>query len=199
MERIREVIVVEGKYDTIRLKSAVDATVVETAGFGIFKDKERMQLLRLLAEKRGLLILTDSDGAGFVIRNYLTGSIPAKWLKHAYIPEIIGKERRKTAPSKEGLLGVEGTDAQVIIEALRRAGATFEGEEPRQFGCNLTVSDLYEIGLTGRSDSVKRRALLLKKLDLPSRLSTKKMLEILNIAVEKPVFLTALQEIEKEM
>jgi ribonuclease M5 len=114
MKRIREVVVVEGKYDTVRLKSAVDAMVIETAGFGIFKDKKQLELLRSLAEKRGLLILTDSDSAGFVIRNYLSSSIPAAQLKHAYIPEIAGKERRKETPSKEGLLGVEGIDNDVL-------------------------------------------------------------------------------------
>ena len=125
MPRIREAIVVEGKYDAIRVKSAVDALVVETGGFGVFHDKERLAFLRRLAAQRGLLILTDSDGAGFVIRNYLAAAIPADQLKHAYIPEVPGKERRKAAASKEGLLGVEGIDNARILETLRRAGATF--------------------------------------------------------------------------
>ena len=199
MKRIREVVVVEGKYDTVRLKSAVDAMVIETAGFGIFKDKKQLELLRSLAEKRGLLILTDSDSAGFVIRNYLSGSIPAAQLKHAYIPEIAGKERRKETPSKEGLLGVEGIDNEVIIESLRRAGATFEDEEKKDTGCGFSKTDLYDLGLWGTADSSKKRKLLLQKLNLPDKISISRLLEVLNIAYEKGQILACLQEIEKEM
>lgn len=184
MKKIREVIVVEGKYDAIRLHSAVDATVIETNGFGIFKDKEMLGLLRRLAEKRGLLILTDSDGAGFVIRDFLGGAIPKEQVKHAYIPEIIGKERRKTAPSKEGLLGVEGIDNAVILEALCRAGATFVGEDTPPFeGCHLTKADLFEMGLTGGVDSAEKRRRLQKALGLPEKVSANRLLEILNTAV----------------
>ena len=132
MKRVREVIVVEGKYDAIRLKSTVDATVVQTDGFAIFRDREQLALLRRMAQTRGLLILTDSDGAGFVIRNFLGGSIPAEQVKHAYVPELCGKERRKKVGSKEGLLGVEGMENAVILEALRRAGATFEDERSEE-------------------------------------------------------------------
>ena len=126
MRRVREVIVVEGRYDRNALKQVVDATVVETAGFGVFKDRERLALLRRLAAERGLILLTDSDGAGFVIRNFLKGAIPRYQLKQAYIPDVPGKERRKAAPGREGKLGVEGMPPQVLLSALERAGATFE-------------------------------------------------------------------------
>jgi len=186
MMKIKEAIVVEGKYDKIRLAAAVDTVIVETAGFGIFKDREQLALLRLLAEKRGLLILTDSDSAGFVIRNYLTGAIPKGRIKQAYCPEIFGKERRKPAPSKEGLLGVEGIDADVLIAALRRAGATFLDEEaPENTGFILTKARLYEDGLTGRPDSGARRKLLLRKLGLPEKLSANRLCEVVSAALSE--------------
>lgn len=180
--RIREVIVVEGRYDKNALKQVVEATVVETGGFGVFNDKERLALLRRLAAQRGLILLTDSDGAGFVIRNHLKGAIPKSQLKQAYIPDIYGKERRKSAPGKEGKLGVEGMTPQVLLAALERAGATFEdeavsGESPTP----MTKADLYELGLTGRPDSAQRRAALLKQLGLPERMTTNALLEALNI------------------
>lgn len=196
MKKIREVIVVEGKYDAIRLHSAVEATVIETNGFRIFKDKEQVSLLRRLAETRGLLVLTDSDGAGFVIRDFIGGAIPKEQVKHAYIPEIVGKERRKAAPSKEGLLGVEGVDNAVIVEALRRAGATFEGEEAPDFsGCNVTKADLFDWGLAGGADSAEKRRRLQKALGLPEKLSANRLLEILNIAVSPEELAAALKKV----
>ena len=137
MVRVREVIVVEGRYDKNTLSQVVDATILETRGFGVMKDKALLSLFRQAAEKRGLILLTDSDGAGFVIRNYLKGAIPAGQLKQAYIPDMFGKERRKAAPGKEGKLGVEGMKPEVLLEALHRAGATFEGEETRNLGGRL--------------------------------------------------------------
>lgn len=197
MERIREVIVVEGKYDAVRLHSAVDATVIETAGFGIFKDAEQLALIRRLANERGLIVLTDSDGAGFVIRNFLDGAIPSEQIKHAYIPEIVGKERRKDAPSKEGLLGVEGIDNAVIVEALRRAGATFEtGEGTLANGCDLTKTDLFDLGLVGGENSAEKRRLLQQKLGLPTKLSANRLLEILNTAVSPDELAKALAKSE---
>lgn len=181
MNRIREVIVVEGRYDKNTLKQVVDATVVETGGFGVFNNKERLALLRRLAAERGLIIFTDSDGAGFVIRNFLKGAIPKNQIKHAYIPDIYGKERRKAAPGKEGKLGVEGMEPEVLLEALRRAGATFEGETVSRERRPITKAGLYELGLTGTPDSSDRRAALLKKLGLPERMTTNAMLEALNI------------------
>ena len=196
MERIREVIIVEGKYDAVRLHSAVEATVIETAGFGIFRDKEQLALLRVLAERRGLLVLTDSDGAGFVIRNFLNSVIPADRIKHAYIPEIAGKERRKAAASREGLLGVEGMDNAVILEALRRGGATLEGENAPACGLALTKADLYDAGLAGTAQSACRRRRLQSILGLPQKLSANRLLQLLNTAYTPAEYEHALQELD---
>ena len=180
MVKIKEAIVVEGRYDKNTLSQIVDATILETSGFGIFKDKEQMSLLRRVAQKRGLVVFTDSDGAGFVIRNHIKSAIPAKFLKHAYIPDVYGKERRKTAPGKEGKLGVEGMKPEIIIDALRKAGATIEGEsaEPRN---QITKQDLMELGLSGGADASAKRLLLLKKLELPEHMSANAMLQALNL------------------
>lgn len=180
MIRIKEAIVVEGRYDKNTLSQVVDAVVVETSGFGVFKDKEKLALLRRLAEKRGLIILTDSDGAGFVIRNYLKGSIPPDRVKHAYIPDLYGKERRKRAPGKEGKLGVEGMRRSVLEAALRRAGATIlDDGAPDSRTKPLTKADLFALGLSGGPDSAARRRALCKKLDLPERLSANALMEVL--------------------
>lgn len=182
MVKVREVIVVEGRYDKNTLLQVVDATVLETHGFGIFKDKEQLSLLRRAAEKRGLIVLTDSDGAGFVIRNYLKGAIPGNLVKHAYIPDIPGKERRKTAPGREGKLGVEGMRPEILLEALRRAGATLEGEAPDGAPRGgITKADLMELGLYGGTESGERRRALLQKLGLPQHMSTNAMLQALNL------------------
>jgi ribonuclease M5 len=178
--RIKEVIVVEGRYDRNTLSQAVDAAIVTTGGFGVFKDGEKLAFLRRLAEKRGLILLTDSDGAGFVIRNYLKGAIPAGELKQAYIPDVPGKERRKEKPGKEGKLGVEGMPPEVLLEALRRAGATFEGEEPVGESAGITKADLLERGLIGAGSAARRRELL-RRLDLPEQLTPNAMLEALNL------------------
>ncbi|MDE6108541.1 MAG: DUF4093 domain-containing protein [Oscillospiraceae bacterium] len=182
MLRIKEAIVVEGRYDKNTLSQVVDAIILETAGFGIFKDEERLHLLRRLAAERGLIVLTDSDGAGFVIRNYLKGAVDPSLVKHAYIPDRPGKEKRKRKPGKEGKLGVEGLSSQVLLEALRQGGATFldetEGEKPTRRP--VTKADLFAAGLSGTPDAAEHRAELLKKLDLPERLSPNAMLEVLN-------------------
>ena len=180
MIHIREAVIVEGKYDQIRLSSLLDATIVVTNGFGIFKDKERMAYIRRLAAERGLLILTDSDGAGLVIRNYLSASIPPEQIRHAFVPEILGKEKRKAKPSKEGKLGVEGMATDALVRALERAGVLHETDAPALPKGSLTTADLMELGLTGRDDSHERRNALLKKLGLPSFLNTKRLLEWLN-------------------
>ena len=181
MRRVREAIVVEGRYDKNALSQVVDAVILETAGFGVFKDQERLALLRRLAQQRGIIVLTDSDGAGFVIRNFLKGAIPPEQVKHAYIPDIRGKERRKRAPGKEGKLGVEGLPPQLLLEALERAGATFlDGDGPRSPRGELTPAQLYVLGLTGRPDSAQRRQALLKRLDLPEHMSAKALLTVLN-------------------
>jgi ribonuclease M5 len=181
MRRVKEAIVVEGRYDKNALSQVVDAVILETAGFGVFKDGEKLELLRRLAEKQGLIILTDPDGAGFVIRNFLKGAIPKQQVKHAYIPDIYGKERRKRAPGKEGKLGVEGVSPQILLEALARAGATFLDEEgPAAPRGEWTPADLYALGLTGQPDSAQRRKQLLAKLGLPERMNTKALLVVLN-------------------
>ena len=181
MRRVREAIVVEGRYDKNTLSQVVDAVILETAGFGVFKDQERLALLRRLAQQRGIIVLTDSDGAGFVIRNFLKGAIPPEQVKHAYIPDIRGKERRKRAPGKEGKLGVEGMPPQLLLEALERAGATFlDGDGPRSPRGELTPAQLNVLGLTGRPDSAQRRQALLKRLDLPEHMSAKALLTVLN-------------------
>ena len=181
MIKIREAIVVEGRYDKNTLSQIVDAAILETSGFGIMKDKQQLALLRKVAAQRGLTVLTDSDGAGFVIRNYLKGAIPAAQLKHAYIPDVFGKERRKSAPGKEGKLGVEGMKPEIIIDALRKAGATIEGEGTARTAGNITKQDLMAIGLSGGPNSREKRVALLKKLDLPAHTSSNAMLQALNL------------------
>ncbi len=182
MVRVKEAVVVEGRYDRNTLSQVVDAVILETAGFGIFKDEERLALLRRLAQNQGLIVLTDPDGAGFVIRNYLKGAVDPSLVKHAYIPDRFGKEKRKRMPGKEGKLGVEGMDPKTLLEALRRAGATFldesAGEAPPRRP--VTKADLYAAGLSGTPDATENRKALLKKLDLPERMSANAMLEVLN-------------------
>ena len=182
MVKIREAIVVEGRYDKNTLAQIVDAPILETAGFGIFKNKEQTELLRRVAKEWGLIVFTDSDGAGFVIRNRIKSAIPASQLKHAYIPDIYGKEKRKSAPGKEGKLGVEGMRPEVILEALRRAGATFE-EEPVQSvpPREITKQDLMDLGLSGSPDAGERRKKLLKACRFPEHMSANAMLQALNL------------------
>lgn len=181
MIKIKEAIVVEGRYDKNTLSQIVDAPIIETSGFGIMNDKVQLEFLRAVARKRGLIIFTDSDGAGFVIRNYLKGAIPAEYVKHAYIPDIPGKERRKSAPGREGKLGVEGMTRDVILSCLRRAGATVEGEEWSATAAAITKQDMMALGLSGGVDSSSKRLALLKKLDLPERMSANALLQALNL------------------
>lgn len=181
MLKIKEAIVVEGRYDRNTLSQIVDAPILETSGFGIMKDKQQLKLLRKVAQTRGLIVFTDSDGAGFVIRNYLKGSIEGKYLRHAYIPDIPGKERRKSAPGKEGKLGVEGMTPDVICDALRKAGATVLGEETVRSGSNITKQDMMELGLSGGANSSFLRKELLKKLDLPEHMSANALLQAVNL------------------
>ena len=180
MIRIKEAIVVEGRYDKNALSQVVDAVILETSGFSVFKDGEKLTLLRRVAAKQGLIVLTDSDGAGFVIRNYIKGAIPPSQVKHAYIPDVYGKERRKRTPGKEGKLGVEGMRPEVLLQSLLRAGATVEGEDSAAPRGELTTADLFALGLTGREDSAARRAALLRHLDLPEHMSAKALLTVLN-------------------
>ena len=187
MHKIREVILVEGRYDKNTLSQLVDVVILETSGFGIFNDKQKQKLLRTLAEARGLIVLTDSDGAGFVIRNFIKGCVDPALVKHAYIPDIFGKERRKATPSKEGKLGVEGMRPEVLLDALRRAGATIDGESaaPEK---TITKADLYARGLSGRDDSAEKRKALMKRLDLPEHLSATALLDVLNALMSREDF-----------
>ena len=199
MRRVRQAIVVEGKHDVIRVHSAVDAVVVPTDGFRIFKDQEKMAMLRRLAQVRGLIVLTDSDSAGGVIRNHLLSCIPAEQVKQAYIPPIKGKERRKSAPSKEGLLGVEGMDAATVIAALERAGAVFEDEEnPAHTSLNLTKADWMALGLSGTADSAARRLRLAEALGVPAYLSANRLLELVNTTVTAEEWVELLKSIDTD-
>ena len=181
MIKIKQAIVVEGRYDKNTLSQIVDAPILETGGFGIMKDKQQLNLLRRVARQRGLIVFTDSDGAGFVIRNFLKGAIEPRYLLHAYIPDIAGKERRKAAPGKEGKLGVEGMTPQVILDALRRAGATVLGEEGDTPQGGITKQDMMELGLSGGPNSSLLRAKLLKTLDMPEHMSANALLQALNL------------------
>lgn len=180
MIKIKEAIVVEGRYDKNTLSQIVDAPILETSGFGIFKNKEQMALLRKVAEIRGLIVFTDADGAGFVIRNHIKSAISGKYLKHAYTPDIFGKERRKATPGKEGKLGVEGMKADVILEALRRAGATIEGETGEKEVQEISKADLMDLGLYGPGSAEKRMALI-KRLGFPEKMSTNAFLQAVNL------------------
>jgi ribonuclease M5 len=180
MLKINEAVIVEGKYDKIRLSSVIDATIIETDGFSIFGDKEKLALIKRLAEIKGILIITDSDLAGFKIRNYLCSAVPSHLIKHAYIPDIFGKEKRKALPSKEGKLGVEGISGELIIKALENAGvfATQNETKDKQL---ITKAHLFEDGLSGTPNSNLLRLKLLETLNLPKRLTSKKLVEVLNI------------------
>lgn len=196
MYKIREAIVVEGRYDKNTLSQIIDAPVFETSGFGIFKNKEQMDLLRNVAQRRGLIVFTDADGAGFVIRNHIKSAIPGKYLKHAYTPDIFGKERRKAAPGKEGKLGVEGMTKEVILAALHKAGATFEGEvQSATTGC-ITKQDMMRLGLSGCADSSEKRLSLQKKMALPERMSANALLQALNILLTLDELETLVSELE---
>lgn len=179
MIKIDKVIIVEGRYDKIKLSSMIDGIIIETEGFGIFKDKDKQKLIRKLAETKGIAILTDSDSAGFVIRNFITSIVPKEYITNVYIPDIYGKEKRKDSPSKEGKLGVEGISAEILKEAFKKAGIGVSQSETNERR-KITLNDFFDDGLTGDTQSKRKRTDLLKKLDLPERMSTKAMLDILN-------------------
>ncbi len=191
MLKVKEVIVVEGRYDKNTLSQVVDAAIIETAGFGIFSDREKIELLRRLADKRGIIIMTDSDGAGFLIRNYLKGAISGNGVKHAYIPDIEGRERRKRTAAKEGKLGVEGMEPDVLIDALRRAGATIDDAEPAKESDRITKADMFALGLSGKTGAAELRKALKARLGLPDKLSADALLDVLN-ALYSPEELSAL-------
>lgn len=195
MVKICEAIVVEGRYDKNALRQVVDTAVFTTEGFGVMNDREKLRFLRTVAENRGLIILTDSDGAGFVIRNFLKGALPRDRVRHAYIPDVPGKEKRKSAPGREGKLGVEGMTPEVLLEALRRAGATFEDSTSGEAGTPITKLDLYELGLTGGPESKAKRDKLLKRLHFPAHMSANALLEALNVLYDRDTFLKDLGEL----
>lgn len=198
MVKIKEAIVVEGRYDRNTLSQTVDATIFETNGFGIFKNKEQMALLRTVAQKRGLIVLTDSDGAGFVIRNHLKSAIPGAYLKHAYIPDIAGKEKRKAAPGKEGKLGVEGMRPEVILEALRACGATFDDETQDSPRTAITKQDFVELGLSGGTDSSVKRLCVQKAMNLPEHMSANALLQALNLLMTADELRNLVTTLEKK-
>ena len=189
MIKLSQAIVVEGKYDKNALRQLVDAPVFETNGFGVMKNRELVELLRLTARRRGLIVLTDSDGAGFVIRNYLKRVLPKAGVLHAYVPDVYGKERRKAHAGKEGKLGVEGMPPEILLQALRNAGVEVS-EGPAQRGAPIVKADLYAAGYSGRTDSAAQRAALLKELSLPEHMSSNALLDALNVLMTREEFLS---------
>lgn len=188
MHSVKEVIAVEGRYDKNTLSQIVDAVIIETSGFGIFNDAQKQKLLRTMAQARGLVVLTDSDGAGFVIRNFIKGCVDPACVKHAYIPDVFGKERRKATQSKEGKLGVEGMRPQVLLDALIRAGATVDERPAAESAARITKADMYKCGLSGGTGSREKRAALIKRLDLPEKLSADALLDVLNAIMTREEF-----------
>lgn len=198
MIRIRQAVIVEGKYDQIRLSSLVDTVILTTEGFGVFKDKEKQKLLRRLARERGLVVLTDSDSAGFVIRSFLNGIVEPQYITNVYIPDVFGKEKRKAAPSKEGKLGVEGMCTEQLLEAFRKAGVTAEtGDAPHERR-EVTKTDLYEDGLSGGQDSARKRRRLLRALDFPERMNANAMLKLINTCMTYAEYKAAVERLAEE-
>ena len=194
MVKIKQAIVVEGKYDQNTLSQLVDTTIFQTRGFGVIHDKALLELLRKAARTTGLIIFTDSDGAGFVIRNFLKGALPKEGVLHAYIPDIPGKEKRKRAPGKEGLLGVEGMTKEILLSALENAGADLGGEAAKKPGDTITKFDLYTVGLSGRPDSAAKRAAFLEKLRFPAHMSANALLDALNLLYTREEFLSLFED-----
>ena len=186
MLKISQAVIVEGKYDKIKLSNIIDAFIIETNGFSIFKDKKKMQFIKKLANKQGIIILTDSDHAGFMIRNYIAAGIPKDKITHVYIPDIIGKEKRKDEPSKEGKLGVEGMTGEILLNAFERAN--IQCKEILKDNNPIITADLYQLGLSGTPDAKQNKKKLLKSLDLPEFLSTNSLLSCLNSMMTKDEF-----------
>lgn len=185
MIKINEAVIVEGKYDKIKLSNILDALIIETNGFGIYKDKERRDFIRRLAKERGLIILTDSDHSGFQIRNFIANCAKGGSVKHLYIPDVYGKERRKEQPSKEGKLGVEGISDDILIKLFSDNGVEYENSQPREL---ITNYDLFGAGISGTPQASKKKKKLLKQLNLPEFLSTNSLLDCLNSMMSKSEF-----------
>ncbi len=196
--RVREIIIVEGRYDKNAVSQVIDGTIIETGGFGIFRDKERAAWLRRLAAERGVVILTDGDGAGFVIRGRLKGILNGVQVKNAYIPDVYGKEKRKSSPSKEGKLGVEGMKPDAIVEALRKSGVSLTGTDKARNMEEITKTDFYELGLSGKPDSGELRQRLIRRLDLPERLNANGLLQTVNVLYGRDEFYELMSSITSE-
>ena len=196
MIKIKEAVIVEGKYDKIKLSSIIDAPIVTTDGFGIFKDKEKLQLIRTLADQNGIIILTDSDSAGMLIRSHLKGMIGQERIVNVYLPQIIGKEKRKNHSSAEGFVGVEGTDDEIILAALKNAGVTGTVSDDKRR--KVKKSDMYFWGLSGTEDASKNRCELLKKLNLPTNMAPNSFLDLINAIYGYEKFLTVVEEWKQE-
>ncbi len=187
MLHLEQAVIVEGKYDKIKLSSVVDAVIITTNGFSVIKDKEKLEIIRFFAKNKGIIILTDSDSAGFKIRNFLKGAVSDGKITNVYIPDIFGKEKRKAAPSKEGKIGVEGIDTQTLLEAFRKAGViSTESDNSRE---PVTKLDLFEAGLSGGNNSAEKRSELLKYLGMPELMTTNAMLEIINTMMSRDEFM----------
>ncbi len=193
MLHIEQAVVVEGKYDKIKLSSVIDAVIITTNGFSVIKDKEKLEIIRFFARNKGIIILTDSDSAGFKIRNFLKGAITDGKITNVYIPDIFGKEKRKAIPSKEGKIGVEGIDTRILLEAFQKAGVlSVETDENKEL---VTKLDLFEAGLSGKSNSSEKRSRLLKYLGMPELMTTNAMLEIINTMMTRSEFLDIIEKL----
>ena len=198
MIKIKEAIIVEGKYDKIKLSNFIDGLIITTDGFGVFKNKEKQALIRRLAQTRGLLIITDSDGAGFVIRNFLKGAVPPDKIKNAYIPDIFGKEKRKDKPSKEGKLGVEGISEKILCDAIAKSGVECELSDGYiKSAKEITKADLFEYGLTGTQNASENRDKLKQALNLPHNMTSNSILDVLNCIMTKDEFISLCEKIFK--
>lgn len=193
MLHLKEAVIVEGKYDKIKLSSMIDAVIIPTNGFTVFKDRETLEIIRYFAAKTGIIILTDSDAAGFKIRSFLKGAIKNGNITNVYVPDIFGKEKRKTAPSKEGKLGVEGIEKEIILEAFRKAG--INADDKQELSDPITKLDLYERGFSGGKNSSEKRKKLLAELELPELLTAKGMIDILNTLMTRQEFLALAERI----
>ena len=198
MIKIKEAVIVEGKYDKIKLSAIIDTVIIETDGFAVFKDKEKQKLIRFLAEKRGIIIMTDSDSAGFKIRNFINGITKSENIKNVYIPDIYGKEKRKTEMSKEGKLGVEGMKPEIIMSALEKAGVLCDENEKTE--CHkITHTDFFEDGISGGENSSEIRKALAKQLDLPERISSSALLKIINVYMTYDEYKEAVKTVKNKL
>lgn len=198
MIKIKEAVIVEGKYDKIKLSGIIDTVIIETDGFAIFKDKEKQNLIRFLSEKRGIIIMTDSDSAGFKIRNFINGITKSENIKNVYIPDIYGKEKRKTESSKEGKLGVEGMKHEIIMTALEKAGILCS-ENDKKSGNEITHTDFFEDGISGGENSSQIRKALAKELELPERISSSSLLKIINSYMTYDEYKEAIRKVQSKL